>query len=384
MASLFPVKQSAGRRERDEGLRMSEMHGGERRLSWLRFGALAAVLAASLALVIVFHFGLGKDVVFSHFFYLPVVLAALWWDWRGIAVPVFLFGLLVLTHALSGLQVSMWVEVARGLSFLLVGCVVAYLSRRRGQLYEELEDHYRGLERVVEERTAELREKNRELEAYAQTVSHDLNAPLVVISGFLELLKDRAADKLGEEEKEYLERMEKATERMGRLISSLLVYARAGAEPASLEVVDPGEVFREVAMERALDLENLQAEVRVEDGIPPVKADPVRLQQVFSNLLDNALKYRRPDAPPRIRLGWRPEGEMVCLYLGDNGMGIEPERAGEIFMPFRRLLSCEEPGLGLGLPIVKKAVESWGGSIWVESEPGKGAVFFFTVPAGGA
>ncbi|MBC7252516.1 MAG: hypothetical protein H5T72_00915 [Actinobacteria bacterium] len=362
---------------------MSGRHGGKRRLSRLRFCALAAILAASLALVVVFHFGLGKDVVFSHFFYLPVVLATLWWDWRGVAVPAFLFGLLILSHALSGLQVSMWVEVARGLSFILVGCVVAYLSRRKGQLYEELEDHYRGLERVVEARTAELREKNRELEAYAQTVSHDLNAPLVVISGFLELLKDRAADRLGEEEKEYLERMEKATERMGRLISSLLTYARVGAEPASLEVVDPGEVFREVAMERAVDLENLQAEVEVEEGIPPVMADPVRLQQVFSNLLDNALKYRRPDAPLRIRLGWRSEGEMVCLYIGDNGMGIEPGKAEEIFMPFRRLLSCEEPGLGLGLPIVKRAVESWGGSIWVESEPGKGAVFFFTVPTGG-
>ncbi|MDI7253292.1 MAG: histidine kinase dimerization/phospho-acceptor domain-containing protein, partial [Actinomycetota bacterium] len=239
---------------------MSTKGNGKRRPGrWSRFSILAVLLAASLALVLVFHLGLKKDVVFSHFFYLPVVLAALWWDWKGLSVAASLFALLLLSHAASGLQVSMWVEVVRGLSLIMVGCVVAYLSRRQGQLHGELENHYRELERVVEERTAELREKNRELEAYAQTVSHDLNAPLVVITGFLELLKERAGDRLGEEEKEYLERMEKAAERMGRLISSLLAYARASAGPASLEVVDPGEVFREVAMERALDLENLQA-----------------------------------------------------------------------------------------------------------------------------
>lgn len=348
---------------------------------WLRPAIMVTLLAISLALVLVFHFGLARDVVFSHFFYLPVVLAALWWEWKGLGVAAFLSVLLLLSHAASGLEVTMWAEVVRGLSLLVVGGVVAFLSRRQRQLNRELEDHYRELERVVEERTAELREKNLELEAYAQTVSHDLNAPLLVITGFLELLKERAGEKLDGEEREYLERMERAASRMGRLIDSLLAYARADAGPPSLEVVDPGEVFREVAMERALDLENLRAGVEIDEGIPPVKADPVRLQQVFSNLLDNALKYRRPDVPPRIRLGWRPEGRMVCVYLRDNGMGIEPGRAEEIFQPFRRLLSCEEPGLGLGLSIVRKAVESWGGRIWVESEPGLGSAFFFTLPA---
>ncbi|MGQ9705273.1 MAG: sensor histidine kinase [Actinomycetota bacterium] len=354
--------------------------GEQRPRSWARFSLLAVLLAACVVLVMVFHHVRGKDVVFSHFFYLPVALAALWWSWRGVGVAAFLAALLLVSHALGDLGVSIWEEVARGTSFMAVGCVVAYLGQGQKRLLAALEDHRQELERVVEERTTELREKNRELELYAQTVSHDLNAPLVVISGFLELLRERAGERLGEEEKEYLERMERAAERMGRLINTLLAYARAGADPTSLQVVDPGEVFREVAMERVLELENLGAHVEVDDGIPLVKADPLHLQQVFSNLMDNALKYRRPDTPPQVRLGWRPEGNMVCLYLRDNGMGIDPRKAWEVFQPFRRLYACEEPGLGLGLSIVRKAVESWGGRIWLESEPGKGSVFFFTLP----
>ncbi len=350
---------------------------------WVRISLLAVLMAMSLTLVSIFHFRLNKDVVFTHFFYLPVVLAAFWWDWSGLSVAVALFAALLISHTVSGLQVSLWQETIRGSSFIIVGCVVAYLSWRGKQLRGELEDHYRGLERAVEERTAELREKNRELEAYAQTVSHDLNAPLVVIKGFLELLRERAGERLDGEETEYLERMEKAAERMGRLIDSLLEYARASAGTASLEVVDPKESFREVVKERALEMENLGAEVEVDESIPLVAVDRVRLQQVLSNLLDNALKYRRPDVPPRIRLGWRPEGDTVCLYLRDNGMGIEPGKAEEIFQPFTRLHSCEEHGLGLGLSIVKKAVESWGGRIWVESEPGRGTVFFLTLPPAG-
>ncbi len=343
----------------------------------------ALLVAASVALILVFHLGLKKDVVFSHFFYLPVVLAAIWWDWKGVSVALFLSALLPVTHAAGGLEASLWLEGIRGFSLLLVGCAVAYLSWRQGLLRKELENHHLELERTVEERTAELREKNRELEAYTQTVSHDLNSPLVVITGFLELLRERAGGKLGEEEREYLERMEKAAERMSRLINSLLTYARVGSERAALEEVDAVESFREVAMERALDLEELEARLEVAEDIPPVSADPVLLQQVFSNLLDNALKYRSPDAAPTIELGWRPEGDMVCLYLRDNGVGIEPGKAEEVFLPFRRLIRGGESGLGLGLSIVRKAVESWGGRIWVESQPGNGSTFFFTVPAAG-
>lgn len=346
-----------------------------------RFLVMLALLVVSLALVLVFHFRLESDVVFSHFFYLPVVLAALWWEWKGVSVAVFLFAVLVISHAASGLEMSLWMEKARGFSFLLVGCVVAFLSRRQRELREDLEEHSRELERKVEERTAELRERNRELEAYAHTVSHDLNAPLVIITGFVDLLKERAGEMLGEEGREYLERIGKAAERMGRLTSSLLTYARVGASPGNLEVVDPEEIFREVAMERNPEMERLGVELIISPDFPLVKADPTRLQQVFSNLLDNAIKYRSEESTLRLELGWRGEGEQVCIYLRDNGVGIDPREVEEIFQPFRRLRSSEEPGLGLGLSIVKRAVEGWGGRVWVESEPDQGSTFFFTVPA---
>lgn len=343
----------------------------------LRIALVAAMSAASLALIFCFHFLRHSDVLFTHFFYLPVVLAALWWDWKGFPIAVFLSVTLVASHLMSGLEVSLWVEWARCASVLLVGAVVAGLSLRRRKLERDLVAYARTMEEKVGERTRQLQEKNRELEAYAHTISHDLTAPLVVIEGYAELLREKGGDSMREEEREYLQRIEKAVERMRRLTSSLLDYARAGAA-AGEGPADAGAVLREVLAERCLDLERKGWEVEVAEDLPCIKADSLRLQQVFANLLDNAIKYMGDNPKPRIRVGWHPEGSMARLFFQDNGMGIEAGDMEEVFLPFRRLSNYGEPGLGIGLSTVKRLVEGWGGRVWVESAPGEGSTFYFT------
>ena len=149
-----------------------------------------------------------------------MALAALWWGHRGIWVAAGLYLALVVSRLFGALEVSLWVDLVRGASFLLVGAVVAELSERRTRLEEDLLRQQRDLERKVEERTRELSERNRDLEAYSYTISHDLVAPMVVIEGFAELLRERRGEKLGEDGREFVERILKAVERMRRLLAA--------------------------------------------------------------------------------------------------------------------------------------------------------------------
>lgn len=343
---------------------------------------MALLVAICFLLIYHFHHQAGSDVIFTHFFYLPVVLAGMWWEYRGLSVPALLSAALLVSHFLAELEVSLWVDVLRSASFLLVGAVVAGL-RRRWRISEEELGHYTlSLEEMVEERTRELQEKNRELEAYSYTISHDITAPLVVIEGYVDLFLEKKAGTLEEADREYLERIRKSAERIEYLARSLLEYARAGTPAGEAQRVDPREVFLQVVMERSAELDARGMEVVVPEALPPVELDPLRLQQVFANLLDNSLKYMGENPHPRIEVGLAPGREegWVCMYFKDNGKGIESERLEDVFKPFCRLSSSEEPGLGIGLSTVKRAVEGWGGRVWVESEPGKGTTFYITAP----
>lgn len=341
---------------------------------------MAFLVALSLFLIAWFHHVEKSDAVFTHFMYLPVVLAALWWGHRGVWVAAVLSLALVVSRLFSELEVSFWVDLVRSASFLLVGVVVAGLSERRGRLEDELVRQGRELESRVEERTRELREMNRDLKAYSYTISHDLIAPLVVIEGFAELLLERKGEELGEDGREYAERILKAVERMRRLTTSLLEYARAGKAEGEVEAVSPSEIARELLAEREMELRGLEASVDVRDDLPAVMVDPVKLNQVLANLLDNALKYSGKERAPLIEVGGEAREGEVALYVRDNGMGIEAEDLGQVFEPFTRFEPGGEPGLGIGLATVKRAVEGWGGRVWVESTPGEGSTFFFTAP----
>lgn len=229
--------------------------------------------------------------------------------------------------------------------------------------------------KLVEE---QLLARNRELDAFATTVSHDLRTPLSVITGYAQLLQ---SDDLTEEErKSYIASIVKAAQRLDDFTASLLVYAQAGRPEGERNSIDPGALIAEVLAERAGDLG--AAKVEVEKGLPRIFVDPHKFNQVIYNLLDNALKYTAGAPRPRVEIGAARQGGLVTFYVRDNGRGIDPRFIDDIFLPFKRLDEGKSHGLGIGLATVKRAVEAWGGRVWVNSTPGEGSTFFFTAPAG--
>lgn len=227
---------------------------------------------------------------------------------------------------------------------------------------------------------AELMERNEDLEAFAHTVSHDLRAPLSTLDGYAQLLRDSAGERLSREELVYLDRMDKASENMDRLIASVLEFARSGRGVQELEQIDLEILVREIWMELEQTYGDSHASLETAFELPEISTDPVLMKQVLTNLLDNALKFNTGLHAPLVVTGSRRIDGEFAVFVRDNGPGIPGEETDNIFAPFRRLLHST-PGLGIGLSTVKRAVESWGGRVWLESIPGSGSTFFFTVPA---
>ncbi len=233
--------------------------------------------------------------------------------------------------------------------------------------------------KVMEEK---LMASVRELDAFATTVAHDLRIPLSLISGYAQLLQ--YSDLSVEERRLYLENISKAAQRLDEMTSSLLAYAQAGKPEGTVTDIDPRTIVAEVVEERSVELAARKIRLAVQEEFPTVKADPLKLRQVIANLLDNAVKYTWERVEPRVEIGAHREGEKVTFFVRDNGCGLDPSLAEEIFLPFRRVHEGPSGGLGIGLATVKRTVEGWGGKVWVESRPGEGATFFFTVPSSGA
>ncbi len=230
-------------------------------------------------------------------------------------------------------------------------------------------------------KTAELERSNKELEQFAYIASHDLQGPLRKIMGYINLIRRRYADTIDPNAAEFLDYIARSAQKMRDLITDLLTYSRAGNRPLHKEPVDTEQILLDV-------LGNLQDEIRQTGAVidysslPEVMADPVQLEQLFYNLLSNAIKFHG-DKPPRVRISAREVNGFWEFAISDNGIGIPPQFHNRIFVIFQRLHSEDKyPGTGIGLAICKKIVERHGGQIWVESEPGQGSTFYFTLPAG--
>lgn len=265
---------------------------------------------------------------------------------------------------------------------------------------DELREYGKFLEGLVEDRTLqvmmtnerlqneiaermlveeELRARNAELEAFAHTISHDLRSSISVIEGYAQVARESSGELL----QECLEKILYLTRRMESFIESLLAYSEAGRPEGRPEAVNPNQLLKEILAEREAEISAGNVEVIVEEELPIVRVDPLRLQQVFINLLDNALKYTGDNPSPSVRFGEVEREGSAVFYVRDNGIGIARKEQGRIFEPFQRLSSGNHHGLGIGLSTVKRAVEGWGGEVWVESAPGEGSTFFFSIPEGG-
>jgi PAS domain S-box-containing protein len=236
------------------------------------------------------------------------------------------------------------------------------------------------VEKILARHTEELARSNRELEQFAYIASHDLREPLRAMSNFANLLASRYGGQLDEQADEYIEFVLQGSARMERLIHDLLAYSRVGADRKPLEPTDVSAVLSQALKNLAKAASESQAVV-TQDPMPTVPADASLLVQLFQNLIGNAIKFRK-DGPPRVHISAERQEKDWTFSVRDNGIGVEPENAEQIFTIFRRLHTQDQyPGSGVGLAICKKIVEQHRGRIWVESAPGAGSTFFVTIPA---
>ncbi|MFC1716483.1 ATP-binding protein [Candidatus Poribacteria bacterium] len=255
-----------------------------------------------------------------------------------------------------------------------------HLRESRESLQHRLEVEEQ-IARELEGKTKELSRSNEELDAFVYTVSHDLKAPLVTLQGFSGLLLSDCKDQLDENGRMYIERIQKNTERMGELIEKLLKLSRIGRAKVQEEPVDTADVISDVADELALQLREKQTTLTVMDNMPAVVCDRTSMHQIFANLISNANKYIGADNQnPVIEVGYNEHDSDYTFYVKDNGIGIAEEYHGKIFQILQRLNEIEVEGTGMGLTIVKKIVDGFGGSIWVDSTKGEGTTVYFTVP----
>lgn len=233
-------------------------------------------------------------------------------------------------------------------------------------------------ERVRSEQ--ELARSNSELEQFAYVASHDLQEPLRMVASYTQLLARRYGDKLDDDAREFIAFAVDGVTRMQSLINDLLAFSRVGTRGEAFERTDTTAIVDRVLVNLGPAIEEAGATI-TRDELPAVYADSGQLNQVFQNLIANAMKFHQPDQPSRVHLSAkRGVGEWI-FSVADNGIGIAPEFADRIFVLFQRLHSrTEYPGTGIGLAICKKVVERHGGRIWLESEPGEGTTFLFTIP----
>jgi two-component system sensor kinase FixL len=228
----------------------------------------------------------------------------------------------------------------------------------------------------------ELQRKNNEMQQFVYTVSHDLKSPLVTCRGFVGLMKEDAAEGRWDDVLDSVARIERATQRMGDLIEDLLQLSRIGVIRNDPEVVDVEKLLGSIAEELAERLQQANARLEIQTGMPTVYADRVRLAEVFENLLSNAIKYGCRSGNGCITVGGKKADGEVLYFVKDNGPGIAKEFHQKIFGLFQRLESNQE-GTGVGLAAVARILEIHAGRVWVESEAGHGATFWiaFPVPA---
>ena len=236
-------------------------------------------------------------------------------------------------------------------------------------------------DRILQEQAAELTRSNAELEQFAYVASHDLQEPLRVISGYVNLLEERYGDRIDQDGREFIGYTVDAVHRMRNLINDLLEYSRVESDGNPFETVDCNKALANALADLGVSIDETSAEVTFEE-LPELEGDPVQIAQLLENLIANAIKFRQDDVSPRIHVSCHRSDDDWQLSVADNGIGIRPRYQDRIFGMFKRAHKRSKyPGTGIGLAMCSKIVERHGGRIWVESEVGEGSTFHFTIPA---
>lgn len=302
--------------------------------------------------------------------------------WKGVELP----GLHKDGHELP-LEISFGVSSQDG-KHIFTGIVRDITERKRAeeQLREsearlvaanaELEQHAKKLEDIVAERTARLRETVGELETFSYSIAHDMRAPLRAMHSFATMLQEDEGKHLSPTGRDYLRRIATSAKRLDALIQDVLSYSRVIRADLRLEAVEVGTLISEI-IESYPNLHSPNADIRVRGEIPRVLGNTAALTQVISNLLGNAVKFVREGVQPKVEISAESKNGYARIWFEDNGIGIPREVQHKLFQMFQRLHSSGEyDGTGMGLTIVRKAVERMGGKVGVESEPGQGSRFW--------
>lgn len=235
--------------------------------------------------------------------------------------------------------------------------------------------------RTMEQQREDLERKNQEMQAFAYALAHDLRAPLRAISGFAQILAHDYRPVLDESGQRYIDRIVSSSAQMDRLIDELLSYTRIENRSVRRKPVALAYMVAQVIEELAELVTKTSATISVGENLPTIASDPVLLHQIIVNLLSNALIYHKPDLAPRVEIRYTVQRQECLLAISDNGIGIASRHHEKIFTIFQRLNSEDEySGTGIGLALVKKAVELIGGSIWVESVLSQGSTFYVKLP----
>ncbi len=333
--------------------------------------------------------------------FLLAIMACAWWGGyaQGIAST------LIATFLIPSLFTQHWtrwsaINVTQLFLVLMISILVSSVAASRAKREAVLREANEQLDVHVRERTEELLRVNRALRAhqtellqqaealarsnadlqqFAYIASHDLQEPLRQVALYSELLETRYRGRLDRDAQKFIGVIMEGARRMETLIHDLLLYSRTiHADPGLAETIDAGDAIRAAAFN--LDAAITQSGATIQNAsLPQVCFDRVQLVQVFQNLISNAIKYRG-DQAPEIAICAQRDGDDWVFSVRDNGLGIHPDYHESVFAPFKRLHGSEFAGSGVGLAICRRIVQRHGGKIWVESEPGQGSTFLFTVP----
>jgi len=282
------------------------------------------------------------------------------------------------------LSFKLWEETVKGKSLPWDTIEIETAAQLRLSIIDHmlrqfLQQQAYDLEQQVKIRTAALERSNEELEQFAYISSHQLKEPLRMVASFSQLLARRYQHALDSEGQEFIEFIVDGAIRMQELIDDVLTFSKIGKQTTDLAQVSIEQVLK-------LSLENLKllfaenAVILTQDSLPVIKGDETLLTQLFSNLISNAIKFKKLDQPLVIHIGAKPQDREWLFSVRDNGIGIEPQYFQRIFKLFYRLHSISDyPGTGIGLAVCKKVVDYHGGRMWVESEPNMGSTFYFTI-----
>ncbi|GHO45299.1 hybrid sensor histidine kinase/response regulator [Ktedonospora formicarum] len=237
------------------------------------------------------------------------------------------------------------------------------------------------LMRTLERQREDLERKNQEIQAFAFALAHDLRTPLRAISGFAQIIEHDYSDKLDASGLRYIHHVVHASAQMDHLIDDLLNYTRIEHRSVHTKPIALDYLFQQVLERLQERVSETGASIILAPDLPYVQGDPTLANQVFVNLLDNALTYHQPEVKPRVEISTRVDGAWITILMKDNGIGIALKHWEKIFNLFQRLHGDDEyAGTGIGLAIVRKAVELMSGQVWVESEVGQGSTFHVKLP----